>query len=100
MVSREVALCLVVCMTSQLDHWAQPRSAPGGDRFLTPISVSSPDIYYPRKSFYIMPNGFSVCSFLTMERPPMKTKYDCKKGHSSSRENLIPAQPSFLEAAS
>lgn len=81
--SREMALCLVVYVTSQLDHWAQPHSAPGGYKFLTQISVCSTDIYYPRKRFDIVPNGFSVCFFLTMGRPPMKAKYDCKKGQAS-----------------
>lgn len=88
-----MALRLGVCVASQLDHWAQPHSAPGGCRFLTQISVSSTDIYYSRKRFDVVPNGFPVCSFLTMGRPPMKTKYDYKKGQASHRENVIPAQP-------
>lgn len=35
------------------------------------------------------PNGFSVCSFLTLERPPRKTKYVYQRGQAPRRENAI-----------
>ena len=88
------------CVAGQLDRWTPPHSAPQGRRFPTQISASSTDICYPRKRFDIAPNGFSVCSFLTVERPPRKTKYVYKKGHAPRRENMIPAPRQFLVAKS
>lgn len=87
MAGREVVLCLVVCVArQQLDHQAQPLSSMG-------LQISVSNIYTPEKRFDIVPNGFFVCSFLTIERPPMKTKYDYKKGNSSCRETVISVQP-------
>lgn len=76
-------------MARQLDHSTLPRWAPGPCRFLTQISASTTDVCYPRKRCDMGPNGFSVCSFLTLERPPRKTKYVYQKGQAPRRENVI-----------
>lgn len=73
----------------QLDHSTLPHWAPGPCRFLTQIPASTTDICYPRKRCDMGPNGFSVCSFLTLERPSRKTKYVYEKGQAPRRENVI-----------
>ena len=79
----------------QLDHSTLPHWAPGPCRFLTQIPASTTDICYPRKRCDMGPNGFSVCSFLTLERPSRKTKYVYEKGQAPHRENVIQHHCSF-----